>query len=115
MTNQVQGEILYAGVNTNPVYTPWMPARGDDATCGVEVLQRKTTSLKWSVETRSLESSSVTTIVAETSVASLGVATNPTTIGAKELIRYRFKTTGTASTTEFVVFRALQPSWQIDR
>lgn len=115
MTNQIQGEILYAGVDTNPVYTPWMPARGDDATCGVELLQQKTTSLKWSVETRSLESSAVTTIVAETTVSALGADINPTTTGVKELIRYKFKTTGTASTTNYVVFRALLPSWQIDR
>ena len=57
MTSQVQGEILYAGVSTNPVYTPWMPVRGDIATFGVEVIQRNGTNLEWLVETRTLESS----------------------------------------------------------
>ncbi len=31
---------------------------------------------------------------------------------AKELVRYRFKTGATASTANFVTFRALLPSWQ---
>jgi hypothetical protein len=49
-------------------------------------------------------------------MASPGVATE---INAgkpfEELVRYRFKTGSTATVDDHVIFRALQPSWQVDR
>lgn len=119
MTNQIQGEILYKGIDETSgtaVYTPWMPVRGDVATFGVEVVQ-KTSGLtfEWSVETRTRESSSITTIVSTQTPSSTGADLAKSTTDAQELVRYRFETGSGASTTEWVVFRALQPSWEVDR
>jgi len=124
MTNQIQGEMLFAGVDTNPVYTPWMPVRGDIATFGVEVVERNGATLYWDVETRTLESTNIDSVfgTAPSSITGTGVfldtnndATAPADVKAKELVRYKFTTGSTANTTDFVVFRALQPSWQNDR
>lgn len=118
MTNQVQGEILYAGLSgtdLGSVYTPWMPVRGDNGTFGVEVMQVNRVTLTWSVQTRTRESDAVTAMMADQTIATIGVETAESTTDAKELVRYKFSTGGTANTGEFVVFRALQPSWQVDR
>ena len=121
MTNQLQGEILFGGwegaAADEWAYTPWMPVRGDLATFGVEVTFVSGITLTWDVETRTTEdpASVVSTILSApqtiNSVAT-GVAVNST--NAKQLVRYKFKT-GNASTANFVVFRALQPSWQANR
>lgn len=119
MTNQLQGELLFKGwTGVDPAdwaYTPWMPVRGDKATFGVEVVAINGVTLTWEVQTRDLENPSVSVIatpVGMTTVTTL-YAFNAT--AAKQLVRYRFKTGSGASTTDYVVFRALQPSWQVDR
>jgi hypothetical protein len=120
MTNQIQGEILFAGVTA--VYTPWMPVRGDIATFGVEIEQISNTTLKWSVQTRTTEDPNPTNygepVATETDSAlavHLKLSSSTAANLCQELVRYKFETTGTASAANFVVFRALQPSWQVDR
>lgn len=121
MTNQLQGEILYEGWSGTAAgdwaYTPWMPVRGDFATFGVEVTSVNGVTLTWEVQTRTLENPTPDTdpIVASTGISAQGVSTAINTNKAKQLVRYRFKTGGTNSTTNYVVFRALSPSWQGDR
>lgn len=93
MTNQVIGEIMFAGVNPSAgsmLTTPWMPVRGDKATFGVEVLQVSGVSLKWFAQTRTREDSAVTALMAEQTLAATGVATAVNTTSAKELVRYVF-------------------------
>ena len=118
MTNQIQGEILFAAASG--IYTPWMPVRGDRATFGVEVLQASGGTLKWSVETRTLDDPVVggdpvalTTYVG--SGAQLVLSSAASVDLCQELVRYKFEVTGTAGADKFVVFRALQPAWQNDR
>jgi hypothetical protein len=125
MTNQLQGEILYEGwagsagtIANDWAYTPWMPVRGNFARFAVEVTSRNGVTLTWEVQTRTLEDPSeagTTTIVASTSINTVDVSSAINTSSAKQLVRYRFKTGGTNSTTNYVVFRALSPSWQGDR
>ena len=124
MTNQMQGEILYAGwagsSSATWAYTPWMSVRGDIGTFGVQVLQRNAVTLTWNVETRSLESTTTealfnTNRTVSSITTDVGTNTGASDLPAKELVRYRFHTGSTASLTEFVVFRALQPSWRVNR
>jgi hypothetical protein len=118
MTNQLQGEILFQGWKGGAgedgwVHTPWIPVRGDHAVFGVQVTYNGGATLSWEVQTRTLEDpSTVTSIV--TGQTGTATARNSTPL-AQELVRYRFNTGSTASTTVYVVFRALQPSWQVDR
>lgn len=123
MTNQMQGEILFVGWEGENdgewAYTPWMPVRGNFATFGVEVLSIRGVSvtLGWEVQTRTVEDpttedeifSSVQTMTV------VGVGQHVNNFACKELVRYRFRVPGTASTTDCVVFRALIPSWRTDR
>ena len=124
MTNQLQGEMLFSGWSGSTaadwVYTPWMPARGDIGTFGVQVLQRNGVTLTWNVETRTSESASANNLFAsDQTISSIttGVATNSGGSDelAKEWVRYKFKTGSTANTTDYVGFRALQPSWRVTR
>ncbi len=120
MTNQLQGEILYEGWSGSGdndwATTPWMPARADFATFAVEVTSDNSLTLYWEVQTRSLaDPAAGSSIVGSPSIAGPGVSTAVNTTAAKQLVRYRFKTSGTFSTTNYIVFRALQPSWQGDR
>jgi hypothetical protein len=124
MTNQMQGEVLFAGWSGSAsgdwVYTPWMPVRGDIGTFGVQVLQRNTVTLTWNVETRTLESPTTEALFASNRTVSsittdTGTNTGGTDVPAKELVRYRFHTGATANTTDFVVMRALQPAWRVNR
>jgi len=120
MTNQLQGEILFKGwagdTAANWAYTPWIPVRGNYATFGVQVVAISGVTLNWEVETRDLEDPTVGSIATGSSIT-----TAPTTdvvqnsTAAKQLVRYRFKTGSGATTADFVIFRALQPSWQVDR
>jgi hypothetical protein len=120
MTNQLQGEILFGGWDgtgdSDWVYTPWMPVRADFATFGVQVLARNGVTLTWEVQTRTAEnptpSASIITAVAMSSVTTATAFNSGTR--CQQMFRYRFKT-GSASTTDYVIFRALQPSWQVDR
>ena len=100
-------------------YTPWMPVRGTVATFAVELIGHKTVSLTWQVQTRKLESEAAppTNITAATTVSTPEVSVVTSSLDdAEQLVRYRFNTgTGTANTTDYVHFRALQPSWQVDR
>lgn len=120
MTNQLQGEILFKGwaggeLAKNWVYTPWMPVRGDIGTFGVEVTYYDGgTSLTWNVETRTLEDPGTSDLLAD-QVTAFGPASITATTLALELVRYKFSTGSGASATDFVIFRALQPSWQQDR
>ena len=123
MTNQMQGEILFggwAGGTSGWAYTPWMPVRGDIGTFGVQVVQRNVVSLTWNVETRTSESTNTEALFASDRVVgsvTTDVATNVggSDVRAKEWVRYRFSTGGTASVTDFVVMRAFAPSWRLDR
>lgn len=119
MTNQIQGEILYAGwagdTAANRVYTPWMPVRGDLASYGIEVMRISGLTLTWNVETRTLEDPTTSTLLSDQAATGLGLASAVSTTSAKQLVRYRFSTGSTVNITDFVVFRALQPSWQGDR
>lgn len=119
MTNQMQGETLFAGWSgtgdSDWAYTPWLPVRGDTATFTVEVLVSSGVTLDWEVQTRTLDNAAASALVTGTSLGSPGVASVQNTAAAKELVRYRFKTGGTASVSNFVTLRALQPSWQVDR
>ena len=45
----------------------------------------------------------------------MSTVTNTSGNRAKQWVRYRFKTGSTASTSNYITFRALQPSWQVDR
>lgn len=131
MTNQLQGEILFAGwegQTSNPyapgdeaswAHTPWMPVRGDIATFAVEaVAAGGTISLGWEIQTRTAEDGAIpTTIATGTALTGVGTSsvTNTTGNRAKQWVRYRFKTGSTPSTSNYIIFRALQPSWQVDR
>ena len=121
MTNQVQGELLFACNEAYSFYTPWLPVRGDRATFGVEVIAiTANCDLKWSVQTREREDpGSYGDPVAPQLESSPGVSTMLSSSAAsnlcKELVRYKLTTAGATSTSEFVVFRVLQPSWQVDR
>ncbi len=121
MTNQMQGEILFkgwaggtgGGTEDDWVYTPWMPVRGDVATFAVEVIKQTSgCTLTWNVETRTRESTTATLLLSNQT----NTAAATSSVGsALELVRYKFSTGSGASTSEWVVFRALQPSWQADR
>jgi len=94
--------------------------RGNIGTFGVEVLEANGGTLKWSVETRTLEDPAVGgEPVALTTHGGSGVqlVLSSSTVGdvCQELVRYKFQVDGTESAANFVVFRALQPSWQNDR
>jgi len=126
MTNQMQGEILFrgweggTGVNEGGqwAYTPWMAVRGDFATFGVEVLAiTGSTTLGWEVQTRTAEDPAVTSVFGGSiqSLTAVGVGQFKNTAACKQLVRYRFRTPGTVSTSSYVIFRALMPSWQADR
>lgn len=119
MTNQLQGEILFAGWtgagDTDWAYGPWLPVRADYATFGVQVVARNDVTLTWEVETRTAEDPTPgSPIVAAVAMSSITTTTAVNRSPCKQMFRYRFKT-GSASTTEYVIFRALQPSWQVDR
>lgn len=120
MTNQLQGEILYAGWDggageTGWAHTPWLSVRGDFATYGVQVLTISAVSLAWEVQTRTAEDPAVTTILTGTAIGAASTSTAINTTAAKQLVRYRFNTGAATSTTNFAIFRPLQPSWQLDR
>ncbi|MCK5941436.1 MAG: hypothetical protein KAI24_05655 [Planctomycetes bacterium] len=89
------------------------------ATYAVEVLGVNGVTLTWNVETRTRESVNVEDVFSSNQTATaVGVSVadaDDVSIDAKELVRYKFSTGDTASTTEYVHFRALQPSWQTDR
>lgn len=122
MTNQIQGEVLFdgwpggAGVD-GYVYSPWITVRGDVATFGVEIVVAGGGTLTWDVQTRKLESSAnpPTVITSASTVTGVGVYLLQNTTACEQLVRYRMKTSSTVSTTAFVMVRALQPSWQVDR
>jgi hypothetical protein len=121
MTNQVQGELLFGGWEGNATastwaYTPWMPVRGDFATFCVELVSVSSVTLTWEVQTRTAEDPTVTVLAGATgTISSAGVSSALNTAACKQWVRYRFSTGGTVSTTNYVVFRALPPSWQVDR
>lgn len=123
MTNQLQGEILFGGWDGSAgleasdwAYTPWMPVRGDQATFGVQVIQVNGVTLTWEVQTRTVEDAgSIAALVTGTAMTTATTDTVVNTTLAKQLVRYRFKTGSSASTTNYVIFRALQPSWRVNR
>lgn len=123
MTNQLQGEILFKGwdaANSQWVYTPWMQVRGDVGTFGVEVVVRNGVTLTWNVETRTAEDPTDVDALfpSNQTIASVGLSfatSDPGELLARQWIRYRFATGSGASTDDYVIFRALQPSWQVNR
>ncbi len=125
MTNQLQGEILFQGWSggyspgdeVNWAYTPWMPVRGDLATFGVQVVNANSMTLTWEVQTRTLEDpATVSTITTPVVTSASGTLYAMATVGpGQQLVRYRFSTGSGATTANWMVLRALQPSWQVDR
>ena len=121
MTNQLQGEILFKGWDASEsqwAYSPWAPVRGDIATFGVQVLARDTVTLTWNVETRTAEDPSTVAALFASDQTAASVSTFVATSGAvkaKQWFRYRFATGSGASASLFVMFRALQPSWEVNR
>lgn len=121
MTNQMQGEILFQGWSGTTAadwaYTPWMPVRGDYATFGIEVVAiAGGATLEWEVETRTAENGPANQIFSSVqSRNAVGVGQHMNNFACKQMVRYRFRVPGTASTSIYVIFRALAPSWQADR
>jgi len=128
MTNQIQGEILFKGIDSAAgppaewVYTPWMPVHGDLATFGIEILQiTSAITITWNVETRTVEDPATLNDLYDANQT----GGSPSAVGvyiaalpdhdAEELVRYKIATGATADVTEWAVVRALQPSWQTDR
>ena len=79
-------------------------------------------TLTWGVQTRTLEDPAVTQIIDDQTMTTVSTkeANNNnesmTTVGpAEQLVRYRYSTGSTASSADYVVFRALQPSWITNR
>jgi|SwirhirootsSR2_FD_contig_31_2757133_length_1394_multi_5_in_0_out_0_2 hypothetical protein len=123
MTNQIQGEILFAGWAGNSVstwaYTPWMPVFGDFGTFAVEVTNIKGVTLSWDVETRTLEDPATTSSILSgtQTIAVIGTSVTQSDSGkpAKELVRYKFSTGSSVSADNFALFRSLDPSWKRNR
>jgi hypothetical protein len=121
MTNEVQGEILFQGIDSGAsqyVHSPWFHVRGDYATFGIEVLSMTgSTTISWGVDTRTLEDPTVANLLNDQNVTSAGryVATPGTAnIPAQQLVRYRLATGGSATTTKYAILRVLEPSFQLD-
>ena len=124
MTNQTQGEILFEGWKgdgADPktwVYTPWMPVQGDFGLFAVEITYIVSgVTLQWEVQTRTREDVTANAGMSATQTATaVGIHSAENTTALEELFRYRIATnTMTASKTDFVVVRALPPSWEVDR
>lgn len=126
MTQQTQGETLFRGIAgtgaSSYAYGPWLHAPADAAVFGVQINNLTADlTLKWSVETKSAADTdaAATALMTDQSETSTGVkyslngGSSPVALsGCKELYRYRFATPGVATTTEWVNFRDLSPSWQ---
>lgn len=119
MTNQVQGEILFKGIDSGAgqwVYTPWIEVLGDFATLAIEVTAISGVTLTWNVETRTAEdATTVVDVLSNQSANSVNVHWANSTGKAKQWIRFKFATGGTADLTKWVRVRALMPSWQVNR
>lgn len=118
MTNQIQGEILFKGIDPVSawVYGPWVQVRGDKATFSVEVLQVSGVTLTWSVETRTFEdAATVTVIVPDRNMTTVAVDTAINSTNAQQLARYRVATGAGSDAAKWVLVRMLNPSWQTDR
>jgi hypothetical protein len=122
MTNQIQGEILFKGIDKASgqwVYSPWMPVHGIMGSFGIEILQMSAPAptITWQVETRTLAANTALPICAEqTGVLGVNIigpsslVTNP----IQELVRYKIATGATSDASKWAVLRVLAPSWQQD-
>ena len=121
MTNQIQGEMLFGGwggTGGDPntwAYTPWLPVRGDTGTFGIQVLQTSGINLTWNVETRTLQDPTTSDLITTRTTSGVGTDTVTSTVLAKQLYRYRVATPLTANITDWIVFRDLSPSWNVNR
>ena len=119
MTSQVQGEILFKGLNPANdewVYTPWITVRGDIATFAVEVTAINGTDLTWNVETRTAEDPiTIIPLFGNQTASSVDIHKATATVNAKQQIRYRMATQSGVDAAKWVRCRALTPSWQVDR
>ncbi len=117
MTNQIQGEILFKGIDPASawVYSPWLPVRGNKAVFGVEVLQINGVTVTWRVETRTAEDPTTSVIVPDRAMTAVGVDPVLNSTNAKQLVRYCFATGATSDATKWAQVRVLGPSWQADR
>lgn len=117
MTNQIQGEVLFKGIDpaSGFVYSPWLTVRGNTAVFGIEVLQINGVTVTWRVETRTAEDPTTSVIVADRTVTAVGVDPVLNTANAKQLVRYCVATGATSDATKWVQVRVLGPSWQADR
>ena len=122
MTNQIQGEILFKGIDKTQsqwVYSPWMPVHGFTASFAIEILQISATAptITWLAETRALNSNTVTTLFGEQTATAVGVKfVGPSSLTSNplELVRYKIATGGTSDASKWAVLRPLMPSWQQD-
>jgi hypothetical protein len=124
MTNQLQGELLFKGINEAAgtpeyVYSPWLRVMGDKATYAIEVLQITAgITVKWAVETRSLDGTSTAVLFSNVSVTATGMSikeADTITVLAMDLVRYRISAGATPDVTKWALLRVLPPSWQRDR
>jgi hypothetical protein len=129
MTNQLQGEILFDGINKTAtpnqwVYSPWVPVQGDKATFGIEILLLSAATVYWNVETRTEEDSTTAAqlFTNDRNPVAVGVDIVTSTDGTwgasaviKQWVRYRIATNATADATKWVQVRVLPPSWQVNR
>ena len=117
------GQLLFPGSVPSTgimVYSPWFPRQADHLRVSLEVVQINGATIKVEVFTKNSEDSGD-----GTNADSAGVPTNITanavgrtttewyssgTIGLLEMVRYRFKVTGT-SVSDWVLFRMLSPIW----
>ena len=98
------------------VYSPWFPRGADSFRATVDIVQVNGATLKIEVFSKNTEDTGDgTNADAATSISSAaaGRSTAEWTSGTatlKELVRYRFKVTGTA-VSDWVLFRMLTPVW----
>lgn len=123
MAKQVQGEVFIGGcVGTAGVtradwaHMPWFSAQAEFGTSSAEVISNAGIAVRVEVRTRAAEGNgTVANVLTVGAITTVGVQTKQITSAAKQQVRYRFKTSVSASVSQFVVMRALQPVWNQDR
>lgn len=98
------------------VYSPWFPRKGDSLRATAELVQVNGGTLKVEVFSKNTEDTGDGTnadAATNITLAATGRTTAEWTSGTatlKELVRYRFKVTGTV-VSDWVLFRMLSPVW----
>jgi len=98
------------------VYSPWFPKQGDSLRATAELVQVNGATLKVEAFSKNTEDTGDGTnadAATNITLAATGRTTAEWTSGTatlKELVRYRFKVTGTV-VSDWVLFRMLAPVW----